>query len=1184
MLKALVIFLLVSSRTCEKIECKFDYQTHNVLEASLSLWACSTSVVLKGLQTVEISTEKVNETQAYINIQVFEFIDSEIDYIPIEIFKRFPDLIVLNASHATLPNLKENTFESKNELKVLDLSYNKIRQFSSFTGLSMLVVLDLSHNRIKKIDPLKNMPSLKILNLQNNEIIKIDANVFKNLLNLTKLKLSQNWILQIEEEFTGLGLLEELDLSENRIKKLTETSLTGLKNLKSLNIAENAITELDEKVFNDLVNLQFLYMQQNRLVAVCAELLKNLKDLQVLDASQNFIDHFDKQFFANQKKLKSLNLNKNTMTKIVDGAFENLEQLELLNIDVLWKFSEITNSTFKGLLNLKTLRFGNNLIDHIPTGAFNDLGKLQYLSMESTNQKKISADDLKPLKSLIKFEPAYKVEYISPFALKNLKDLALFNREYLPFKEDITLLGYSYLKKYEVASSEDSELIIKLKKHSCQPLHLRYLGNILTYSIEPEHFAVLSALSYPDTVQVLKLKNVRFNVDHHGIFKNQKVLKELQIKNSDLQNITKPLLAGLTNLQVLDLSKSKVSLIEDHSFDDLINLKFLNLKDNQIDFENTKLLTNLGKLEGIILNGNKMSKIDQEFVSRNILLKEIYLQSMQIKSIDDFSFQNLKELKILNLQWNKLMKLSHSVFHGLISLVTINLSENKLSSLSIEVFAHLKKLKEIDFTNNCCNYKNFDYFQNDLGLDGLNNSFADINCDQCDINLDAEMSNAIKCPANIDPTTKRSCKPSYDYSSFLVDYCEEFQRVGSQEFIECQNGYEVKENRSNHLTCLESGKWDELPITCKPICSSANDFKSSLNQTMELIVHLKHVPSQRVSLKDLNFEKVTIQHKYPNDNAFTTYTELSLPTGIKHLTIENSKFTSAQDFLSINQTQLEELYLNKNKIAKVKLSMLTGLTNLQIADFSGSQILKIEHNAFDDLKKLHTLKLNGNKIKFVHSKIFSRLVKLKYLFIHGSGNIMKTINKDLFKNTKLLKEIDMKSMLLEKIEAGAFRNLNKLQVLNLFANRISSLSESVFKGLESLTTLNLRNNVIKFLSPKTFSSMTKLSILDLWDNVCIYNNWGGTDILQNVEEVIANSTCIGCTVGDLGEFGRGVEYIFGKNHTIGDRVQNLQSLKIVCDPGYAFVRREKEDDVITCAENRWNKKFPLCISKSQLKA
>lgn len=1178
MAKASVIFLLVSSIHCEKIECTFDYQSYNVLGESLSLWACLTSVFLKGLQNIEISTENVNATHTNANVEVFAFVDSEIDYIPIEIFKRFPDLIVFDASYTSLPILKENTFEGANKLKALVLSNNKIKQLSSFNGLTELVELNLSHNRIKTLSVFKKLFNLRVLDLKGNEIIVIDKDAFQHLANLTKLQLSQNWILQVDDEFKDLKILEELDLSENRIKKINENSFKGLKDLKSLHIGQNAITELDETIFKDLVNLQFLYLQNNRMFAVAPSLLANLKLLQVFDLSENRIDHLDKELFANQRNLIDLNLSRNTLSKIEDGSFENLEKLERLNLRILRKFSEVTNATFKGLVNLQVLTISHNNVKDIPIGAFDDLGKLLYLSMEGTKQASVSAEVMKPLKSLIKLDLPYDVRTISPFAMNNFKELVFLHLNMIEyFKEDLTILGFNYLKKFEPKPSEDKEVFVKLEKNSCQTLHLKSRGDISTYSIEADEFAVLITLSYPDSVRVLKIKNVRIDVDHHGVFKNQKVLEELYINDCTLSNITIPLLTGLTNLKALDLSKSKIMSIEDHSFDDLVNLKLLQLKKNQIDFTNTQLLTYLRNLQGLFLDDNKMNNIDQEFLSKNILLKEVYLQNMQIGSIDVNSFQNLKELKVLNIRGNRLIKLSHSVFKGLTRLVSIDLSENKLNLLSIDMFAQVEELKELKLTENCCNYNNFDYFDDDgHKLDRLKNSFAELSCDQCsEEEID---SNTGSCLGTVDSSIKRTCKGNEEWSSFSEYNCRKFQYIGEQEKLECETGYKIFKNskrRSNKLTCLKSGKWNKKPIICNPICSTKM-FETSMNHAVELYVNLKHVPFQRVSLGDLeNIEKITIQHKYEKDNEFTAYTEFSLPDNVKKLSIKNTKFIQAA--VISNQTNLEELYLNSNEISHLHKHLLTGLVNLQIADFSGSQIETIEDYSFDDLIKLHTLKLYNNKINFAQTKLFRKLDNLKFIYLSGSGNILKTIDREIFENTKSLEEIEMKYMLIEKINEGSFTNLNKLKTLNFYANRIAYLSETVFDGLQSLTSLILRNNAIKFLSPKTFSSMTNLFELDLWDNVCIYNKWNSLGFLKEAEETISNSTCIGCTVDDLGKFGHGVELVFGNNFTIGDRVQNLQTLNIVCDSGYDFVKKDKDDDIITCADNKWNKKFPLCI-------
>lgn len=48
-----------------------------------------------------------------------------------------------------------------------------------------------------------------------------------------------------EKVFNGLDLLEDLDLTTNKLKKLPKNIFSGLMSLKRLKIAENSITELE---------------------------------------------------------------------------------------------------------------------------------------------------------------------------------------------------------------------------------------------------------------------------------------------------------------------------------------------------------------------------------------------------------------------------------------------------------------------------------------------------------------------------------------------------------------------------------------------------------------------------------------------------------------------------------------------------------------------------------------------------------------------------------------------------------------------------------------------------------------------------------------------------------------------------------------------------------------------------
>eukprot|EP00920_Eleutheroschizon_duboscqi_P042971 GHVT01102331.1.p1 GENE.GHVT01102331.1~~GHVT01102331.1.p1 ORF type:complete len:256 (-),score=18.06 GHVT01102331.1:578-1345(-) len=153
-----------------------------------------------------------------------------------------------------------------------------------------LRVLDLSFNKIRKIENISTLVNLEKLYLSSNKITKIE-----NLETLTKLKLlelGENRIRQIE----GIDLmsdLEELWLGKN---KISELALPSLPKLQRLSIQSNRLQSLEateeKSIFLNCPALQELYASHNRIPNIPEDIAK-LSQLTTLDLAVNVIKNID---------------------------------------------------------------------------------------------------------------------------------------------------------------------------------------------------------------------------------------------------------------------------------------------------------------------------------------------------------------------------------------------------------------------------------------------------------------------------------------------------------------------------------------------------------------------------------------------------------------------------------------------------------------------------------------------------------------------------------------------------------------------------------------------------------------------------------------------------------------------------------------------------------------------------
>ncbi|GLU15255.1 hypothetical protein SLE2022_317610 [Rubroshorea leprosula] len=274
-------------------------------------------------------------------------------------------------------NLQGNFFTSifnLTNLTYLRLSSNKLRGPlpHNISGLSFLQGFRMDNNFITGpvSSWLFSLPSLSYLNLQNNRLTgPIDHIEMPNLI-LQGVYLSNNGISgSIPSSFFHLVNLTTVDLSSNNLSgTITANMLSKLVNLWELDLSNNSLLSLSNNStgvnysFPNLRSLEFSSCNIDKFPSFLRKAERLEERLEVLDISKNKISGQIHKWEIEGMSLLSLNLSYNSLTGIDLFAFENLTQVDLSSN--LLQGSLPILSTTSDFMSL--IISGNNLTGEIP--------------------------------------------------------------------------------------------------------------------------------------------------------------------------------------------------------------------------------------------------------------------------------------------------------------------------------------------------------------------------------------------------------------------------------------------------------------------------------------------------------------------------------------------------------------------------------------------------------------------------------------------------------------------------------------------------------------------------------------------------------------------------------------------------------------------------------------------------
>ncbi|XP_028909866.1 vasorin [Ornithorhynchus anatinus] len=155
--------------------------------------------------------------------------------------------------------------------------------------------------------------------------------------------------------------------------------------------------------------------------------------------------------------------------------------------------------------------------------------------------------------------------------------------------------------------------------------------------------------------------------------------------------------AGLSALQLLDLSQNKIAELEDGVFQPLANLSNLDLSANRLQEITNGTFRGLRLLERLYLDRNRLRHIHPQAFDTLESLLELKLQDNQLRTLPAL---RLPRLLLLDLSHNRIAALEPAATFGLGNVESLKLAGLGLSRLDEELFRGLRNLHELNVSDN----------------------------------------------------------------------------------------------------------------------------------------------------------------------------------------------------------------------------------------------------------------------------------------------------------------------------------------------------------------------------------------------------------------------------------------------------------------------------------------------------
>ena len=956
------------------------------------------------------------------------------------------------------------------------------------------------------------------IDLSKNHIEFISAKSFSQIVYLEKLNLARNWIASIDNLIDSLDVetLTELDLSFNKIQKLSKKFTSNFINVNKLALSFNGIDFIEDRLFENLKNLKILYLDNNKLKTIRNYTFYNLVKLDTLDMSYNSIAEIESDafkslnslraftlkynnleivysYFGQLINLQTLSLNSNNIKEIQPGADFYVERLELDNNQLDSQFS------FNETKNLNELSLSYNPIVSLRKNAFIGIQNLESLSLQQSKIEFIEVEAFKNLSLLSSLTLSYnRLKTLQNGIFEGLESLISLYIDYNIISTIDSLVFRPLLSLDEIRL--DHNMIVDLPSDLF--LNLNYLDTIYLDNNQMDILRTGFIRNLPNIAQLIIAGN---NIEHieRDAFFNLSNLHNLDLSSNKLKEIKDFYFKGLDFLDYLTLKNNGINTIEKNSFDDFNRISRFDLSDNFLFSIDISIFNNI-KISSLILSNNRIEDLDLSNITEPQNIKYLYFSQNKIKVLRKGSLNIFKYCIIIDFSYHQIESISSLVLDNETSNAqTFILNNNFISNLQFLEGNQFINLVKLDLSFNLINqifsasFKSLTYL-NELNLGSNQIKFIDNFAFINNAKLESIKLNNISYNPN-KLVLMNQIKTIYLSMNYIDDLGFLNNLTNLKELYLRNTNFSYTTFNVSLFTQLSnldlSENKDDANFTFNELKSL--DSLSLSNMGIESLNRFKFSSFRSMSSLNLSYNEITSVEK----ESFNYLYRLS------ELDLSNNKisFIDKDAFQDISNS-LNSLYLQNNCLKLISVYFLLYIKVFNLGrnlileklnfislgkDKFGSSLEKIDlsKNSLDyfpftsdifEGENVEILQMNNNKLKTINNDHFSNLIQLAELYIYS--NLINSIEAFSFSQLEKLETLRLDDNLLTNLENRTFSNLFHLKYLNLSFNQLEFIDKSLFSDLYNLETLDLSFNRIKSIESLALSSLRLLQIVYINDN------------------------------------------------------------------------------------------------------